>query len=238
MAGKIKVGKGTRFRSPIADGNPMFVVTRARGRGVWEAVVVANEPDFAGTVKVFTDREIAATLAMEAFWEQNADDGASFYAGLAVGAVVHYHDGFNQWVRCEVVVGPTVHDAKPHKCLKPIALVGAWRPYTLPRRCADGTVDLGYHAKTIAEGRLFEPNYTNIYESGEVRDVGLKDPRGLPAIDLTPPPVGDFVKAALWKAVQGAQAALGGPTTDDPRAKLEAALGIIQATLAAAGGSP
>jgi hypothetical protein len=162
--------KGKRFRSVVADCNCLWEIKGSRGRGVFECEVV-NEPieidgetydsDFAGRRDVFTREHIEAAIAMEEFWQRSHDAHEEFYASLGDHQIVHYHDGFGQYVRCHAVKAPhDVPDAdikKGDRCLLEVALVGNWRKFDLRPD--------GYHARGIREGRLFKPNASNIYEN-------------------------------------------------------------------------
>lgn len=194
----MSIEKGTRFRSVVADASVLYEVTRKLGRGSWEARVV-NEPhtvdgetfdsDFAGRVDAFTPERINQALAMQRLAEESRRMNDAFYDTAVIGAVVHYDNGFDSFVRCEVAFGLVqgiVRDDSPRKCLKPVALVGRWRDYDLPKMRRDGTVARPYHADAIAKGRLFRPHVSCIYESPSYskRGRGL-DPRELPALDLS-----------------------------------------------------
>jgi len=229
-----KIGPGTKFPSVIADGNPEWEITKRRGRGVWEAKCLGE--DYGGTVRVFTDAQVRQSVGMSNFFAKNASEHDTYYASLKLGAIVHYHNSFGEFVRCEVVMGTTVHDKKMHKCLKPVALVGAWKAYDLPRRGVDGTITYGYQADKIRKGECFEPNFGSIYETGSQGGRHFEvDPSKLPALDLSVPDITPEaeVQAKLWKAVKAAQAALA--SEDDhkvgPRERLEAALKMIQSAL-------
>jgi len=227
-----KIGPGTRFNSVYADSNPTWEITRPRGRGVWEAKI--TDHDYAGTVKVFTTAEVKHAVGMASAFAQMDNENDAFYASLKLGQIVHYHNSFGQFVRCEVVMGTTVHDKTMHKCLKPIALVGDWKSYDLPRRLPNGEVDLGYQAEKIAKGDCFEPNYGCIYESGERSGSHFDtDPSKLPALDLSVPELTADAEATakLWKAVEAARAVLENHKVTDPKARLTAALATIQAGL-------
>ena len=203
----------------------MWVVTRSRGRGVWEAKVTDDDPDHAGVTSVFTTQQIQRAAAWEGMFRSLGEAGARFYASLKPGQVVHYHDSFDRFVRCEVT---------GDQQLKPVAMVGAWTPSDLPRRNLDGTLYLGYHAKNIAAGTPFRPAASNIYEC---TPEGKVDPRAMPALDLSVPEMTaeQVTEARLWAAVQAAQEALhpraAVPGTGNPKARLEAALKVVQAAL-------
>jgi hypothetical protein len=175
-----------------ANSNALWEVKRSRGRGVFECEIV-NEPieingrmiegDYAGVRKLFDAREIEAASRWQ---ELEAADHEAFYEGLRVGEIVHYHDGFGQYVRCEVVIAETVRPVDHpsikagEKCLREIALVGAWREYDL---WADS-----YHARGVREQRLFHPNASCIWENPKfARREGprtLSDPTAMPALDI------------------------------------------------------
>lgn len=227
-----KIGPGTTFHSSYADGNPKWEITRSRGRGVWEAKIV-EDMDYPGVVKVFTAAEVKQAVGMSRFWNKNATDHEKFYAALKLGSVVHYHNAFGQFVRCEVVIGTTAQDPKPHRCLKPVALVGAWKPYDLPKRRIDGTIEYGYHAENIRKGECFEPNFSNLYESGNSSACRNGDPSKLPALDLSVPESSpeEQATAKLWQAVQAARKALEGGANGedrDPISRLTKALEAIK----------
>jgi hypothetical protein len=227
----IKVGVGTRFHSILMDGNPLWEVTRPRGKGVWEAKVVESL-DHLGTKKVFTTEGIRRSVGMERMFVASARDSNKFYADN-LGKVIHYHNSFGQFVRCLVVMGTTVHNKEPHPCAKPIALVGKWGPNDLPKRLPNGEVRLGYHAESIAKGECFEPHSSCIYEAGGRSAQGHGDPAGMPEIDLSVPPITSEQEkqARLWKATEAARAALDDYKEEDPAARLAKALDIIKGAL-------
>jgi hypothetical protein len=230
-----KVSKGTRFHSDYQDGRPEWEVTKSLGRAVWEAKCLG--PDYAGLTKAFKTEDIQRALSMSQFFSKNQGDHASFYAGLTLGATVHYHNGFGQYVRCTVVMSTTAHDKTPHKCLKPVALVGNWRPLDLPRRRQNGSIDYGYQGKRILEGECMEPNFTSIFEGGNSSARQGGDPTKLPALDLSVPEMDAKQAAAaqLWQAVQAARAALDSEELD-PFKRLAAAQAVIEGVLGKDGG--
>ena len=137
---KIVPGK-TRFYAVYADGRPQWEVTRSRGDGVWEAKVVKSL-DWEGTVKVFTTEEISKALAWEAFFKKNAKDHGSFYESLPLGTIVHYDNGFENWVRCEVVLGTTVHNASSPSPSPATGAPTTSRSATSPARSASATTPI------------------------------------------------------------------------------------------------
>lgn len=179
---------GTRFHAVLADANVEWRVTAKLGRGVWEATCI--DEDYGGSTRAFRAKDIEAAKAIDKMWADNRRKHGDFYAGLKVGQIVHYFNGFKEFVRCEVVEG-TKEDmealaicqaerdrAKAEKMLKPIALVGEWREWDLRPD--------SYHVRGIEEGRPFKPNVTCIYEAEDyaARKRSI-DPRGLEPIKLT-----------------------------------------------------
>jgi hypothetical protein len=139
---------------------------------MWRCVIV-NEPveihgktydgDYAGVVQGFTTDQIERTKTLKQAFERGMDDHERFYSTLPVGAIVHYDNGFAQFIRCERVEGPK------GKRLRPLALIGNWNDHDLPRRRPDGSVQLGFQAEKIANGDCFEPYYGNIWESYDAK---------------------------------------------------------------------
>jgi hypothetical protein len=220
----VKIGPGTRFLYTLADGNPLWEVIRSRGRGVWEAKVV-DDPDWNGTIKVFTTQEITASVSWNTCLTDLYSASEAFYASLKPGQTVHYHDGFGQYVRCIVV-----RDGSETK-LKKVALVGNWKERDLPHRMNSGEVYISYHVKSVLDGELFRPSASNIYEH-KVSEPG-PDPSTLPAFDLTIPTATpeEAEKARLNHVIQSLYNALNEGDTANPRATLESALQTIQTAL-------
>lgn len=176
---QIFVGK-TTFQAAYADGMPTYRVERARGRGTYDCVIVS--PDYKGETKVFGAEEIRRAIAWEKALDNTMSKIDAWYDKIPLGAIVHYDNGFGQYVRCRVVMGTTVHSAgKSVKCLLPIALVGNWYKNDLPHRRLTGELVKGYHAERIEKGEMFRPS--TVYE---VNPHG-PDPKNMPALDLTVP---------------------------------------------------
>jgi hypothetical protein len=205
MKTKIIPGK-TTFRSYYADGNPLWKVLHSVGKDVYLCEIL-NEPfeidgdlidsDYAGIQRPFMAKEIVACSEGDKALKNLMNEHDEFYANLNVGDIIHYHNGFGEWVRCKVA---NVRDKG--NVLVPIALVGKWRE--LPRkRFANGALSYCYYADKVASGDSMEqPNFTNLYEAGQKGD-GV-DPRTLPPLDLTPPPMTNEQEriASIWKQVE------------------------------------
>jgi len=190
----MKITIGTKFRSTYADANPEWEVIGERGADTYNCRIT-DCPDYKGTRKVFGGEEIRASIKMSQFWDKTANDSKNFYKGLQTGAIVHYSNGFGQFVRCEV---------NRHKELIPVALVGDWREYDLPKRRANGEVNYPYHVQKILEKAPYTPHASNIYEYSESLQRQHAHPKNLKPIDLTIPELtpGEIETANLWKRIE------------------------------------
>lgn len=200
LAGKgLCVGKLIRFQ--VADGYALYFVTKV----LKSAVHVCHVPlfdryTFPGAYRIGNNLCIPRAVAARAAGWDDAMEAAQnrshdFFQHLQPGQIVHYSNGFNQFVRCQVTAD---------KQLLPIALVGDWREFDLPRRQADGSIYLGYHAQSIHDKRTMLPHASNVWECPDFDKARYKDPTNLPAIDLTVPPMDteEELKAAKVKLVE------------------------------------
>lgn len=106
-----------------------------------------------------------------------------FWASIPYGAVVHYDNGFNQFVRGIVVDNPNEPGCKG---IRPVALVGDWGDNDLPRRRIDGSIYYPHHAGGVVNARIFTPSDTCVYEAPAYRKgPGKIDPTKLQPKDLT-----------------------------------------------------
>ena len=200
----------TTFHSHYADANPKWVVREKRGRGTWIAEVI-DCPDYSGVKRAFTTQEIEGSNRVAKFWDKVNNEHETFYANLAVGSIVHYNNSFNQYVRCKVM---------PDKQLLPIAMVGEWRSHDLPQRMADGSIYNGYQVDKIKEGKVFQPNASNIWE--HQHDARATDPRGMTPLTFEVPPMTpeQEAKAALVRKVNNIQNICGNAAMS-PQGKLD-----------------
>ncbi len=175
---KIKITTRTKFFYHHADSQPQWQVVKARGGDTWEAVVISD--DWTGTRKVFGGEEIRNAINSQGFWEDMANSHEGWWNAQTIGATVHYHSGFGNFVRGVIVT------EEGEKKMRATALVGNWKPYDLPRVDAAGNLIEGYHVRQIRDSATMQPNFSNMVEAVGVRD-GETDPRGRLAIDLTPP---------------------------------------------------
>lgn len=210
----------TTFRSTYADSNALWKVIRKEGRNY--RCQIENERieidgkwydgDYAGQQKIFSPEEILGSIGMSKLWQGLADKHDDFYASLKPGQIIHYNNGFDNWVRCEVV-----RDGGENK-LKPIALVGEWREYDLPRRMRDGSIHNGYHADKIITGETMTPNASNLFEAGCKPRNGI-NPNTLSPISLAVPAMTDEedAKAKLWQKIAKISETVNDSKTDDPQ---------------------
>jgi hypothetical protein len=191
----MRVKVGMKFRSFYADANPLWEVQCSRGRGVWECKIL-NEPiiingrlidgDYTGICKVFDSKDILHCVKLSESIKNSQTKSDDFYQLLSIGSIVHYHDGFGNYVRCEVV-SDEYDGSSPS--LKPIALVGNWKSHNLPYRLANGNITNNYWYDIINEGKLFHPHSSNIFECMDFFSRDNIDPKTLEPIDLTIPPM-------------------------------------------------
>jgi hypothetical protein len=165
----------TKFRSSYADANPEWLVIEKRGRGTWIAEVI-DCPDYAGAKQAFTTEQIEGSRGMSRMFAKLVSDSDKFLDNLATGSFVHYRNSGN-YVRCQVTAD---------KQLLPVALVGDWRPYDLPRRAANGEIYYGYHVDSIRNKKTFRPNANHLYEYQKM-PYDKVNPATLPTINWTVP---------------------------------------------------
>lgn len=184
------VGTGTKFHAVYADGNCEFEVISKSGRAVWKCEVTKDSGDYVGVVKHYSTEEIRQSLRMSALFDASKNGTKDYYDRLPLGAIVHYDNSGGEFIRCEVVMGVTVHsDGQKVKCLKPLAMVGSWRPYDLPRRQRDGSIYLGHHAQSIQDGECFKPSAGCLFGSPTYRGIPGQDPTKMTPISLEVPPM-------------------------------------------------
>ena len=143
----------TTFHSSYADANPKWIVREKRGRGTWIAEII-DCPDYSGTKAAFTTEQIEGSARWSATINKIQNDSEKFLDSLTPGSFVHYRNSGN-YVRCQVT---------PDHQLLPVALVGDWREYDLPRRMPNGDIYYGYHADSIRNKKTFRPHASHLYE--------------------------------------------------------------------------
>jgi len=171
------VGEIVRFQ--IADGYAQYMIVKQRPFTVAHLDILDGYSALGATIRGFRLQDARAQVEVRRRWEQRAREEAAAYEKLLKdNKVLHYHNGFGQFVRCEVVVAD--HDEgtikKGDRCLKEVALVGSWRDYDLR---ADS-----FHMRSIRDGRLMKPHIGNIYEGSKHLQQGHSDPRSLEPLQV------------------------------------------------------
>lgn len=224
-----KIKLGTTFHSAYADASPKWKVVKARGKSTWDCVVTQDDPDYAGAKKVFGTEEIQGAIGVSSLFTNIKVASDQWWAAQKIGDIIHYHNGFGQFVRGVVVKGPTPKGRRSgENVMKPTALVGNWKSYDLPSRSPTGEVIYPYHASKVVnnhlESSLFQPHASNIYECPDYSQGGT-NPFTLPPIDLSPPgnnPTSERLERLRNKAIE-----LLSSTDTDTNAALTAAYRLL-----------
>ena len=148
-----------RIRFNVADGYAYYIIKKITARGVWiEWEQNADNPDgyidqVIGRAGWIRKSVAEAACAFEDGLNASRDDNAEFWANRRLGEILHYKNGRNSWVRCEVCLD----DKDPNKkVLMPFELIGDWSDYDLKFN--------SYHVKTILQCERFQPHFSNLYE--------------------------------------------------------------------------
>lgn len=168
---------------PVADGSAQYMLVEGSGRYGKRAFLIHlpyGDGYNYGGIEHFPKADIIKKIEQQRAMAQIFRDRTDWWEARAVGETVHYHNGFGQYVRGEIV------ETAEGKVMKPTALVGPWAKSDLPNRRIDGEVHYPYHARKIMEGETMKPNATNMFENPDHTDRGV-DPTKLDAIDLTVP---------------------------------------------------
>lgn len=207
---------GEIIRFPVADGYAQYLVWKERPLELVHLALGdawSIPASHARGIRLADVRQhVEASKAMQAIFQGNQD----WWDAQALGTVVHYDNGFGQFVR-----GVIVDDGGERK-MQPTALVGhvitadtpvedirehgGWRDHEVARRTAYGDVDYGYHAKHVLTRESMRPHPGNIVESPDYSGSKLGvDPREMEPIDfdsLLPQPDDDRLAAeALCRLV-------------------------------------
>jgi len=158
---------GELLRWGRADGYAMYMVTCEQPLRVAHVDIGDAYSVEGSLIRGLRLATVRAMVERERKMRHHFEHANDFYNELEVGSIVHYHNGFKEFVRCEVVEAPDddacVHAKKGERCLRPLALVGGWDQHDLR---ADG-----YHMRMIREGSLFKPSVSCIYENPEATHV-------------------------------------------------------------------
>ncbi len=232
---KTAIKPGTTFSYPHADSNSLFTVVEKRGADTYQCEVKAHPQhgtmiDWLGVKKVFGGEEIRGALNYSKTLSALSSRADNFWASRTVGEIVHYHNGFGQYVRGEIVATP---DGMK---MRPTALVGAWT-HDLPKRGRNGEVIISYHVKKIRAGELMSPNDGFMFESPNFsRPMGASadfDPTKTEALDISDPaPLGgDEARLASYEKLRMDLTGILGDGHRDPLASLLKAREMINALI-------
>jgi hypothetical protein len=175
----MKTIKGKRFKISVADGYAVYEVVRVGPRKTtvrWVDDKEINPDGYISRVigkKGSMDSQIVLTkVCLEEDINKSSDKNVKMLDSLEIGSIVHYHNGFNHWVRCEVVMPPKGHKLDDgQKCLKPIALLGDWKPRDLEWNA--------HYVKNIKNESLFRPHMSNIWKFHNPHKVNPNEMRPL-----------------------------------------------------------
>lgn len=223
---------GRFIQHPFADSHATYTITRELGDKI--EIEVSDVGD-AWVLPAWGKKARIARSKVEGFlrqrdaWAEMATQEADWWAQQLVGTVVHYYNGFNQYVRGAIIV----HEGE--KKMMPIAMVGDWREHDLPRRQPDGSIDYGYHAGQIANQTPMRPNASNMYECPDHGKRG-DDPRKMRPVLFAVPEMTEAQQklAILTKKIEAIRAMLDYERSADPVAHavaIEAALGRVKTAL-------
>lgn len=186
------VGKIIYF--PIADGSAAYMVWKEKPLQLLHLAIHDAWSIPAAHARGIKLADVRAMVDRADAWTDLFAKGDDWWASQPVGTVLHYDNGFEQYVRGEVVQ----IDGK--RMLRPTALVGnviplgatteqrlerGWGTTDIVGRTAWGEVKYGYHARKVMDGEAWQPSTSCVVESPEYNAERRKvDPRGLPAIDF------------------------------------------------------
>jgi len=181
----LELRAGRTFSAVVNDGVFKFEIESVRN-GVVTAVCEPNN-EWGIDTKVFTVEEVVSSIKREAVFERYSNVDREFWDGAEDGEILHYHNGFGQFVRCEVYT----NEADGEKYMRPIALVGDWHSRDLAYRDSTGEVRYGYHARSIIEpkeGKNWRSQLGNIYElMDDEQRAKYQDPAGCEPVSLEVP---------------------------------------------------
>lgn len=171
---------------PMADGQAVYRIT---GATKTKATITHVDVGDGWTLPAWGKTINLPIKTVQGFLHQRDGLAALFartdnwWSSQTLGTVVHYDNGFNEFVRGKII------DHEGEKKMLPIAMVGhGWNQNDIYRRSADGTVHHGFHALGIINQTPMQPNASNMVEYPEHRlRPGVKHPRDLEPLLLTPP---------------------------------------------------
>lgn len=178
------VGEEVQF--PRGDGYARYLIAKQRPFTLVHLDVGDAWHADGATIRGFRLQDARARVEADRRWKAREEaelrQREEFFSNLAVGAIVHVHNSFGQFVRCEVVAAAEDQEnsygqgfKKGDHVLKPVALVGPWKKWDLSPD--------SYHAQRIKNGDVYRPRLENVYEAfGVSKDMRRHaDPRPMEA---------------------------------------------------------
>jgi hypothetical protein len=203
--GKSLVGALIRF--PVADGAAVYVVVQDEPLCLKHVPYGDAYEAAEATVRGVNKATVRAQLRHDQYFRGAKNLNESFYDSLKPGQIVHYHHSAGAFVRC--VAAYAADPQKARTVLLPIALVGPWREYDLPRRLPNGEIIMGFLAEKVLSGEVMRPHESSIWESprSPMKAAGVPDPTGLEPVSLEVPPMTEEQqhRAALWLKIEKIQ---------------------------------
>lgn len=157
-----------------------------------------------------------------------------YYLSLKLGDIVHVDHGFHEFIRCKIV------EQHGERRLKPIALVGLWKPEKLPHYSPEGEIEWGY-AGLVKRGDTMLSHTIFVYESKgyAYHDPDYPDPKTLTPIAINTPRQTKKQQedAVFYRAIRDVCEILApnrlASTSEPPRILLEKAQKVIDGVLTA-----
>ena len=196
---------GAMLRFPVADGYAHYVVTKERPLTVQHVPYLDGYQISNAHIRGLKKQDVLLQIQRDKALKRIFDTRSEYLSNLKIGQIIHYHDGFNQFVRCKVV------NVDGQNLLQPIALVGEWNVSALVYRYRTGEVNYEYHAKHVVNGTgAWRPSDTCIFEAPGFVRANTTDPRQLDPVSLEVPALSSEAEeeARLWVLVEQAREAL------------------------------
>ena len=180
---------GAMIKFQVADGYAHYRVTASRPLTVQHVPYLDGYSISAAHIRGLTEADIFKQLAGDRGLAAIFKRGDDFYDSLQVGQIVHYHNGFGEYVRCTVVAEgdeTQVNDVTSKLMLLPVALVGNWKDHdtVVETYEKNGYISEPFHVKSIREGRTWRANASCIFEASQFKREDVPDPTLLEPLDI------------------------------------------------------
>lgn len=202
---------------PVADGAALYMIGEGTGS---KKDILVHLPYGDGYnyvhVSRLTKKDILASARHDEAVAKLSAKRAGWWAGLKVGATVHYDNGFGEFVRGVIV------KHKGENKMRPTALVGGWKAHDLPKRMYTGEVICGTYASRLrgeTENEPMQPNSANMFESPDYcgSGKGKADPAKMKPLDLSDPvDTPEYAAARKATSIKNALMAALGEDRDGP----------------------